>query len=256
MKSKQKVHLIIPCGGAGRRFVEKGVCVIKPLIPLFGKPFFYWAAKSVLNCKDFDVKDITFVMLKEHNERYGFADKVKTYFPSANIVELPCQLSGPVYTAMMGALSIKDDTAVIFQDCDHAMVLDDVSVIKHADAAVATFKSNNPQYGYLLHMDGDETKNVCGVVEKETVSENALFGLYYFKSKNLFLNTATLYLDSVRRNYGQEAVMSGVVNYLTQNSDNIYSFKTKEHFEFGTFEEFENLKNTIDEDELKRKLGV
>ena len=43
----KKIHLIMPMGGGGTRFGNKGFDVPKPIIGLQGKPFFYWASKSV-----------------------------------------------------------------------------------------------------------------------------------------------------------------------------------------------------------------
>ena len=58
-----KLHLIMPMGGGGTRFGNKGFNVPKPLIMLQGHPFFYWAVQSIV--KFMDVLDITFVVLQE-----------------------------------------------------------------------------------------------------------------------------------------------------------------------------------------------
>ena len=42
-----KLHLILPMAGRGSRFFENGFVCPKPLIEIHGKPFFYWAARSV-----------------------------------------------------------------------------------------------------------------------------------------------------------------------------------------------------------------
>ena len=55
----------MPMGGGGTRFGNKGFDVPKPLIELQGKPFFYWATKSVE--KFVDIEDLTFVVLQDHN---------------------------------------------------------------------------------------------------------------------------------------------------------------------------------------------
>ena len=57
-----KIHLVMPMGGNGTRFVNEGFDVPKPLIMLQGKPFFYWAVRSVK--KFINVEDIIFVVLK------------------------------------------------------------------------------------------------------------------------------------------------------------------------------------------------
>ena len=42
-----KLHLILPMAGRGSRFFKNGFVCPKPLIEINGKPFFYWAARSV-----------------------------------------------------------------------------------------------------------------------------------------------------------------------------------------------------------------
>ena len=42
-----KLHLILPMAGRGSRFFENGFVCPKPLIEINGKPFFYWAARSI-----------------------------------------------------------------------------------------------------------------------------------------------------------------------------------------------------------------
>ena len=59
-----KLHLILPMAGRGSRFFENGFVCPKPLIEINGKPFFYWAARSVE--KFVDCEDLTFVVLEEH----------------------------------------------------------------------------------------------------------------------------------------------------------------------------------------------
>ena len=43
----KKLHLIMPMGGAGSRFFKNGFVMPKPLIEISGKPFLYWATKSI-----------------------------------------------------------------------------------------------------------------------------------------------------------------------------------------------------------------
>ena len=40
---KNKIHLIMPMGGAGSRFFKNGFVMPKPLIEINGYPFLYWA---------------------------------------------------------------------------------------------------------------------------------------------------------------------------------------------------------------------
>lgn len=238
----KKIHLVIPCGGAGSRFYKNGYSIPKPLIELFGKPFFYWAAKSVYNI--FDVKDITFIILQEHIEKFSIDKEIKKYFPDANISVLPYQLNGPVYTALSGVSFFADGDPIVFQDCDHAMTCDKVD-LNDADGAVMSFSSREPCFGYLKYIDG----RYAGTVEKNPVSDYAIFGCYYFKNAETFVRCAVQYFNDGTSN---EFYMSGLLNYIT----NVERIDVKEHFEFGTPDELNALTQEVSQDDFERKLGL
>ena len=54
----KKLDLIMPMGGAGSRFFKNGFVMPKPLIEINGKPFLYWATRSIE--KYVELADITF----------------------------------------------------------------------------------------------------------------------------------------------------------------------------------------------------
>ena len=95
-----KLHLILPMAGRGSRFFENGFVCPKPLIEISGKPFFYWATRSVE--KYVDCADITFVVLEEHIRDFGIDAKIKQYWPEARIIALPEVTEGAAITALKG----------------------------------------------------------------------------------------------------------------------------------------------------------
>ena len=42
-----KVHYVMPMAGRGSRFNKEGFDLPKPLLEIYGMPFFYWATKSI-----------------------------------------------------------------------------------------------------------------------------------------------------------------------------------------------------------------
>ena len=93
-----KLHLILPMAGRGSRFFENGFVCPKPLIEINGKPFFYWAARSIE--KYVDCADITFVVLQEHIRDFAIDEKIRTYWPDARIIALPEVTEGAAVTAL------------------------------------------------------------------------------------------------------------------------------------------------------------
>ncbi|MDE6031110.1 MAG: dolichyl-phosphate mannose synthase [Oscillospiraceae bacterium] len=228
-------HLIMPMGGRGQRFFENGFELPKPLNIINGKPFFYWAARSV---EKFAPRcDITFVVLKEHVERFSIDKAIRGYFPDAGIVVIPEVLKGAVLTCIEGVTAVCDDLPIVFNDCDHMFKSDALSAalsegLRGLDGALVTFKSELPQFSYVRC---DERGRVVETVEKSVISSDAICGAYAFKNKEIFLNNARRYLENCSYS---EYFMSGVYNCMAQAGLDSAVFGTDFHVSFGTPEEF------------------
>lgn len=239
----KQVHLVIPCGGAGSRFYKNGYSIPKPLINLFDKPFIYWAAKSVFNI--FDVKDITFIVLSEHIKKFNIDKEIRKYFPNANISVLPYQLNGPVFTALSGVSYFADGDPIVFQDCDHAMTCNKFELKDDVDGAIMSFNSREPCFGYIKYVDD----LYVGTVEKNPVSDYAIFGCYYFRNAETFVRCAVEYFND---GTSSEYFMSGLYNYISK----VQRIDVKEHFEFGTPGELDALTQEVTKLEFERKLRL
>lgn len=235
---KNKIHLIMPMGGAGSRFTKNGFEVPKPLIQINNKPFLYWATKSITNFVD--VLDITFVVLEEHIKNFNIDKEIKKHFPDSNIIVLSKMLNGAVLTCMEGVKNINDNLPIIFNDCDHLFICNDFNkycedgLFDNMDGALLTFKSNDPKFSFLQL---DENKNVIKTIEKVAISDKAICGAYYFKNKDIFLTNAKKYLEECEYS---EYFMSGVYNTMIKDNEIIKNFTVDLHIAFGTPEEYKD----------------
>lgn len=243
-----KTHLIMPMGGAGSRFFKNGYIIPKPLIEIEGKPFFYWATKSV--SKYVDIKDIIYVVLKEHVDRFELDKIILKFFPEAKINIIQEVTSGPVFTCMEGIKSINDNLPIIINDCDHMFKCSTLYNLINKDSieidgALLTFESEMPHFSYVKY---DDSNNVIGTVEKQVVSNHAICGAYYFKSVQLFNRIAMTYIDNCPY---KETFISGMYNIMCEKGYKIKDYVLDFHVEFGTPEEYENAKGSKFFEELK-----
>lgn len=233
----KKIHLIMPMGGGGTRFGNKGFNLPKPLIELQGKPFFYWATQSIV--KFVDVMDITFVILQEHIDKFDIKERILEYYPNARFKVIPHVLNGAVLTCAEGVKLVDDDLPILFNDCDHAFLCDKFyDFCKKADfgeidGGLLTFKSDSPAFSYAIF---DDNHNVIGTIEKQVLSDEAICGAYYFKNKNVFETAVEKYL--VNCEY-KEFFVSGVYNQMGARGDKIITFGIDEHITFGTPDEYD-----------------
>lgn len=235
------LNLIMPMGGGGTRFGIAGYAVPKPLIEIYGKPFFYWATQSVV--RYVDVQSPTFVVLQEHVDDFQIDKRIASYYPDARIVVIPKVLPGAVMTCLAGLDGQAMDGPVLFNDCDHLFTCR--SFYNHCakgsaddmDGGLLTFHSTDARFSYA---QCDENGYVVRTVEKQAVSEDAICGAYYFRSAALFRQAAEAYLQKC--DYA-EFFVSGVYNVLAGMGAKIRLFPVDSHVSFGTPEEYEAAKS-------------
>lgn len=233
----EKIHLIMPMGGGGTRFGNKGFHLPKPLIELQGKPFFFWAVQSIY--KFIEIEDLTFVILQEHVERFAMDKKIKEFYPNAHIQVIPHMLNGAVLTCCEGVKLIQNNLPILFNDCDHAFLCNSFynfarkAEFNDIDGALLTFESNSPNFSYVKFGADNQ---VIGTVEKNVVSKEAICGAYYFKNKEIFENAVKQYLQTCAY---KEFFISGVYNEMANSKNKITTFHIDEHISFGTPNEYD-----------------
>ena len=236
-----KLHLIMPMGGKGSRFIDKGFDFPKPLLKLHARPFFFWSVQSI--AKFIELKDITFIVLQEHVEKYRIDDEIQNYYPKARIHIIPEVLDGAVLTCLEGLKEIHDGDPLLINDCDHLFKSSQFESMFAAndmveiDGGLMTFKSNEEKYSYVKY---DDRNCIIGTIEKKVVSEDAICGCYYFRNKKLFQNCAEIYLKGCEY---KEFYISGLYNIIAESKGIIRTFQTDFHIPYGTPEELETAKS-------------
>lgn len=233
--SKQ-INLIMPMAGKGSRFSRNGFEFPKPLIEINEKPFFYWATQSIR--KFIDLKSLTFVVLKEHIEKFKIDEEIKKYFPEAQIEIIPEVLNGAVLTCIEGVKSVDNEYPIIFNDCDHIFYSSSFynfcneDKLSNIDGTLLTFNSDESKFSYL---ECNNQGYVIRTVEKVAISNDAICGTYCFKNKNVFMDSAQEYLKVCNYN---EYFVSGIYNVMVEKGKIINKFSVDKHLSFGTPEEY------------------
>ena len=239
------INLIMPMGGSGSRFSERGFDLPKPLIPINDKPFLFWSTESVR--KFVELSSITFVVLKDHIESFQIDAVIKQYYPDATIHVLENVLNGAVFTCLRGVSSIDNGSPVLFNDCDHIFTCKEFykfcseqnpenseQNLQILDGALLTFPSTDPKFSFA---ELDDAGYVIRTAEKEVISNRAICGAYYFRDRKTFEYAAEDYLNESVNN---EYYMSGVYNVMIRQKRAIRTFMVDMHLPFGTPEEYDN----------------
>lgn len=230
----KEINLIMPMAGLGSRFSKVGYIEPKPLIMLGDKPFFWWAAQSVLQQVS---ARIIFVVLERHVEDFQIQKTLLQFYPDAEIVTLPEVTSGAMISALSGVDKVNNDAPIFINDSDHCFIASQlpnaVKSLQENDSqgSLFHFSSQSPNFSYASYNDaGLLTKTV----EKQVISEFAIAGLYGFQSKNILYHFAEKYLKNVPYN---EAYVSGIYNTMIEENAKIRGYTLDAHFAFGTPDE-------------------
>ena len=229
------IDLVMPMAGRGSRFSRHGFAMPKPLVPLAGKPFYVWAVESVAS--KVKVRDMVFVVLREHVEAFGIDRDILDRYPAARLVVIDDVTSGAAETASIGIDALDSARPLAINDCDHAFDATglDATVARLATgenaAALLGFGSSNAGFSYVKF---DAAGAVVGTIEKSVVSPYAIAGCYLFGTPEMF----RMYYDQYRRECQYpELFVSGLYNTLIDAGRTVGFHELRRHVPFGTPEE-------------------
>jgi dTDP-glucose pyrophosphorylase len=228
-------------GGRGSRFQRGGQFIPKPLIELRGHPMFHWAVESLVAAVH--VRDMIFVVLAEHVDRYRIDRRIRAYYPKAQVVCIPEVTAGAAETAAIGAGALARPGPFAINDCDLAFDtgpgFGEVVRRLHADAAGALlgFAASSTAYSYVML---DSVGRVTGTAEKQVVGKFAIAGCYLFDDPANFQRQFDLYRQTCPY---QELFLSGMYNLLCRQGLPVIFHQLASHVSFGTPEELERVQD-------------
>ena len=236
------LHIVMPMAGRGSRFANAGFSTPKPLIEVDGMPMFRKALSS------FDAieapKRYTIIIRKEHDAKYGLSEELKLELPEANIVMTDEEPIGATRDALRAEPHLKPDEGVIFMDCDFwfksdayaKMVTDSLTDATPIDAGLLTFESSDPRYSFV---ETGEDGYAVRTAEKVAISNQAIWGAYYFGRAEVFVKAARELLAQPLTDAMKEYYISPLYNLILGNGGRVLTAAVDESGSFGTPEELE-----------------
>lgn len=231
----------MPMAGEGSRFLKEGWNTPKPLIELNGKTLFQRAIGSV-HINETQMK-YSFIVRKEHIDKYGIDKRIKELLPEANIFYVEKTTRGAVETCLIAREAIDKEDAIVVMDCDlefkskaYTNGIKDI-LSKRTDEVnggmLVSFNSNLPKYSYA---EIDNNNKVLRTAEKEVISNHALCGAYFFSKSESFLSAADKLLNEA--NFSKpEFYVSLLYNYLLNDGETVTLAEMEEYYSYGTPDE-------------------
>lgn len=242
------MHIIIPMSGIGKRFIDAGYALPKPLIVVEGKPII----QHVVELFPGETK-FTFICNDEHlkNTNINMSNILKEIVPNCNIFEVSVNnRKGPVDAVLQAIELINDDEEIIISYCDYGTEWDFIKFKdevhrRKVDGAIACYKGFHP---HMLGNDNyafvkEENKLMVEIQEKKSYTSNkmneyASNGTYYFKNGVL---VKKYFRELVEKNISinGEFYVSMVYNLLKQDNLNILIFEIEKMLQWGTPKDLE-----------------
>lgn len=195
-----KMNVLIPMAGAGSRFASAGYTFPKPLIEVNGKPMIQVVVEN-LNIE----ANYTFIVQKEHYEKYNLNYLLNLIAPNCNIVQVDGLTEGAACTTLLAKEFIDNDYPLVMANSDQFVEWNSNECLyafnaDGVDGGIITFKSTHPKWSYAkIGKDGF----VSEVAEKKPISDNATVGIYFWKKGSDYVKYAEQMIEKNIRTNGE-----------------------------------------------------
>ena len=174
----KNMNVLIPMAGRGSRFEKQGYTFPKPLIDIKGKPMIQVVVENLnINAK------FTFIVQKEHYEKFNLKYLLNLIAPNCNIVQVDGITQGAASTTLLAKEFIDNDESLFLANSDQFVQWEANETLYSfvngdCDGGILTFPSSHPKWSYVKL---DENGFVSEVAEKKPISQNATVGFYWWK---------------------------------------------------------------------------
>lgn len=234
------MQIIIPMSGIGKRFLDAGYSLPKPLILVDGIPII----KHVANLFP-DEHNFIFICNQEHLQQTNMRLLLEKIAPAGRIVAIEPHKKGPVYAVFQVFDLIDDEDEVIVNYCDfskewnYAEFLQDTRSIK-ADGAISAYKGFHPHmlsstnYAFIRSLD----RWMLEIREKESFTQNrmqeyASDGTYYFR-KGKYIKRFFSQLMVENQHVNGEYYVSLVYNLMVASGLKVSIYEITRMLQWGT----------------------
>lgn len=231
--------VIFPCCGLGTRM---GSELPKPLFQVNGKTLIEWSVKSLKGIG----RNLVFVILKDHDERFGLGDRLLQMFRPCKIVRLDRPTDGAARTVLHACHLVDKNAPLIISNCDQYYEWDAEKFCidyhqKNADGATLTFQSDHQKWSYVRL---DEEGMVTEVAEKRVISNHANVGVYFYSKSKFFIDAAHRMMALDER-VNNEWYTAPTLNHMIFYGARILPFEVNKMVGLGTVEDANSAKDLI-----------
>ena len=227
------LNVVIPMAGAGSRFSSAGYTFPKPLIEVKGKPMIQVVVENLGIEADY-----TYIVRKEHYEKYNLKNMLELITPGCNIVVVESITDGAACTVLLAKDIINTNKQLLIANSDQWIDWDSSDFMysmqnSSVDGGILYFNSKHPKWSY---MKLDDFGLVRMIAEKKVISDLATVGIYFFKKGSDFVKyTEKMISKDIRVN--NEFYVAPVYNEGIEDGMKVKPYKVRKMMGLGTPED-------------------
>lgn len=246
----EKINIVIPMAGQGRRFIEAGYLTPKPLLKL-GDDL---VIKHIIDIMKMSQAQFIFIVRQDHCDGFQLDKRLLEIEPNAKIIRINEITQGAVCTVLLAKEYLNDDNPMIIKDCDQIINWNPEHFFEFvernkADGAIVNIHTDRPNYSFSRV---DPKGRITETAEKSVISNHGSVGIYYFAKGSDFVKYAERMIAKNMR-VNNEFYTAPVYNQFIQDFKTILHYPVAEMFQLGTPEEFFENKQKVIEFLEKRK---
>jgi dTDP-glucose pyrophosphorylase len=147
----------------------------------------------------------TYVVQKEHRQKYNLDTLLNLITPNCNIVEVDGITEGAACTTLLAKEFINNDQPLLMANSDQFVAWDSNEFMykmieQDVDGGIVTFRATHPKWSFAKI---DERGYVTEVAEKNPISDIATVGIYYWKRGSDYVKYAEQMIDKNIRVNGE-----------------------------------------------------
>ncbi len=180
------------------------------------------------NCATLNPKKIICMLANADVSKYHLRNMVSQMHPSAIAHPVQDTTMGAACTALLASGEIDNDDELVILSANEILDASFNKIVadfrsKGRDAGVVIFKSLHPRYAFVRLTENEE---VVEAAEKNPISQNAVAGMYWFKSGKMFVEAVK---NMIRKDakVNNSFFISPALNELVLTHKKIGSFRVE-----------------------------
>jgi CTP:molybdopterin cytidylyltransferase MocA len=238
-----RLQVVMPMAGEGRRFLEAGYALPKPLVCVGGVPLVIHALRHLPA-----FARLVCVVRADHVRNHDIDAVVRESFPEARFVVVDRLTEGQACTVRMAAGALEGDAPVLVAACDNIHVYDEARYAQRmigsgVDCLVWTYRgdkrvlSNPGQFGWVATKGRQVTRVSCKVpLSGMPMEDHAVSGYFSFRLASLMADAIDELVARNTRCNG-EFYMDNVANILVERKLRVEVFEVERYIGWGTPQE-------------------